>query len=115
MTGFRVNVFASKPERDKLLEEFNTLNEMERQAVSTVNDLNEQAHMVFFGNASADDIDPPSWKMQLSDEDRKNKTLYENLNHRCVAALQDHKWLDLLIEESGGQSCGLCSGISICY
>jgi hypothetical protein len=51
----------------------------------------------------------------MSDEDRKNKTLYENLNHRCVAALQDHKWLDLLIEESGGQSCGLCSGISICY
>ena len=46
MTGFRVNVFAPKPERDKLLEEFNSLNEMERQAVSTVHELNEQARAV---------------------------------------------------------------------
>ena len=48
MTGFRVNVFAPKPERDKLLEEFNSLNEMERQAVSTVHELNEQARAIIW-------------------------------------------------------------------
>ena len=51
----------------------------------------------------------------ISDEDKKQKRIFEELNTRCVAALQDHKWLELLIEESGPQSCGLCSGFSICY
>ena len=51
----------------------------------------------------------------MSDADRKDKAVYEELNRRCVAALIDHKWLELLLEESGPPSCGLCSGFSICY
>jgi hypothetical protein len=51
----------------------------------------------------------------MSDADRKDKAVYEELNRRCVAALIDHNWLELLLEESGPPSCGLCSGFSICY
>ena len=51
----------------------------------------------------------------MSEAERKEKALYEQLNERCVAALLDHKWLELLLEESGAPSCGLCSCISVCY
>jgi hypothetical protein len=51
---------------------------------------------------------------KLTEDEKRTKNTYVELNKRCVAALQDHKWLDLLIEE-GPQGCGLCSGISVCY
>ena len=51
---------------------------------------------------------------RITDDDRKTKMIYEELNRRAVAAMLDHKWLDLLIEESD-LSMGCCSGVSICY
>ena len=52
---------------------------------------------------------------RMTEEERKTRATYEALNTRCVAALQDHKWLELLIEEGGTESCGLCSGMTLCY
>ena len=51
----------------------------------------------------------------ITDGDKKQKMIFEELNRRVVAALIDHKWDELLVEESGPPSCGLCSGISFCY
>ena len=51
---------------------------------------------------------------QMTDNDRKTKQIYEQLNKRCVTALQDHKWFELLLEESEA-SCGVCSGFTLCY
>ena len=50
----------------------------------------------------------------ITDDDRKTARTYEALNARAVAALVDHKWLELLLDESE-QNCGLCSGLSLCY
>ena len=36
-----------------------------------------------------------------------------NDKERIVAALLDHKWLELILE--GSKYCGLCSCISFCY
>jgi len=51
----------------------------------------------------------------ITADDKKQKIIFEALNQRCVAALQDHNWLELLVEESGPPSCGLCAGIAVCY
>jgi hypothetical protein len=47
-------------------------------------------------------------------EEAKERRTYEELVGRAVTAMVEHKWLDLLLEESE-QSCGLCSGLSVCY
>jgi len=52
---------------------------------------------------------------RMTEEESKSRVTYEMLNTRCVAALQDHKWLELLVEESSTESCGLCSGMTLCY
>ncbi|KAL1522344.1 hypothetical protein AB1Y20_017336 [Prymnesium parvum] len=39
--------------------------------------------------------------------------LYEELCRRCITAMQDQCWLDLVQE--GDEGCGPCSGISCCY
>ena len=45
--------------------------------------------------------------------DQQMRQMYDKLNERIVAALLDHKWLELILE--GSQFCGLCSCISFCY
>ena len=45
--------------------------------------------------------------------DLQIRQMYERLSERIVAALLDHKWLDIILE--GDQFCGLCSCISFCY
>ena len=41
------------------------------------------------------------------------KEMYEKLNERCIAALLDHKWLDLVLE--GDTYCGVCSCCAYTY
>ena len=41
------------------------------------------------------------------------KDMYEKLNERCIAALLDHKWLDLVLE--GDTYCGVCSCCAYTY
>lgn len=45
--------------------------------------------------------------------DMQLRIMYEKLNERCVQALLDHEWLNLVLE--GWQYCGLCNCISFCY
>lgn len=45
--------------------------------------------------------------------DAQMRRMYDKLNERIVAALLDHKWLELILE--GSQYCGLCSCVSFCY